>query len=130
MCGEGVFRIVTDQSGLVNRRLGYDIVVSITYGYTIMNRRHCIGLVVACGAGVATFVAFGMPASRPVSADVPTLGDGDFAALLKAVRPVAGEDLFATIPWETSLWEAREKAAKEGKPILLWEMDGHPLGCG
>ena len=21
-------------------------------------------------------------------------------------------------------------AAKEGKPILLWEMDGHPLGCG
>jgi hypothetical protein len=29
----------------------------------------------------------------------------------------------------SSLWEARRKAAAEGKPILLWEMDGHPLGC-
>jgi hypothetical protein len=29
----------------------------------------------------------------------------------------------------TSLWEARQKAAAAGKPILLWEMDGHPLGC-
>ena len=37
---------------------------------------------------------------------------------------------FAQVPWLTSLWEAREKAAAEGKPILLWEMDGHPLGCG
>ena len=26
--------------------------------------------------------------------------------------------------------DAITKAAKEGKPILLWEMDGHPLGCG
>ncbi len=25
--------------------------------------------------------------------------------------------------------QARKVAAKEGKPILLWEMDGHPLGC-
>ena len=23
-----------------------------------------------------------------------------------------------------------EHIAKKGKPILLWEMDGHPLGCG
>ena len=96
-----------------------------------MNRRRCIGWLAASGAGVAAFVACGTgPTSRPALADVPTLGDGDFAALLKAVRPVAGEDLFATIPWQTSLWEAREKAAREGKPILLWEMDGHPLGCG
>ena len=31
--------------------------------------------------------------------------------------------------WEIDLWKARERAAKEGKPIFLWEMDGHPLGC-
>jgi hypothetical protein len=46
------------------------------------------------------------------------------------IRPSDGEDPFETIPWQTSLWEARTLAAKEGKPILLWEMDGHPLGCG
>ena len=31
--------------------------------------------------------------------------------------------------WEIDLWKARQRAAKEGKPIFLWEMDGHPLGC-
>ncbi|CAN5628182.1 hypothetical protein BH11PLA2_BH11PLA2_12890 [soil metagenome] len=50
--------------------------------------------------------------------------------LLAVIRPSEGEDPFATIPWETSLWDARIKAAKLGKPLLLWEMDGHPLGCG
>lgn len=49
---------------------------------------------------------------------------------LDEVRPGVFEDAYALIPWQTSLWEARELAAKEGKPILLWEMDGHPLGCG
>ena len=60
----------------------------------------------------------------------PFLSDAQFAAVLKTVRPAPGEDAFAEIPWLTSLWDAREKAAKLGKPILLWEMDGHPLGCG
>jgi hypothetical protein len=60
----------------------------------------------------------------------PALTDSGFTSALKAVRPAAGEDKFDQVPWLTSLWEARQKAAKEGKPILLWEMDGHPLGCG
>ena len=51
------------------------------------------------------------------------------AGLRDAVCPAATEDLWATIPWGIDLWAARERAAKEGKPILLWEMDGHPLGC-
>ena len=60
----------------------------------------------------------------------PAIPDGDYAELLRVVPPAEGEDSFADIPWLVSLWDAREKAAKEGKPILLWEMDGHPLGCG
>ena len=60
----------------------------------------------------------------------PVLSDAEFAAIRKVVRPAADEDTFEKIPWLTSLWDAREKAAKLGKPILLWEMDGHPLGCG
>jgi hypothetical protein len=46
-----------------------------------------------------------------------------------AVRPQAAEQKWEQIPWRTSLWDARKQAAAEGKPILLWEMDGHPLGC-
>jgi hypothetical protein len=54
---------------------------------------------------------------------------GQFDKLHALIKPAAGEDKWAEIPWLTSLWEARRKAAEEGKPILLWEMDGHPLGC-
>jgi len=35
---------------------------------------------------------------------------------------------FDEIPWMTDLWEARKKAAAEGKPLLVWVGDGHPLG--
>jgi hypothetical protein len=52
-----------------------------------------------------------------------------FAPLQRTIKPAAGEDRWATIPWQTSLWQARRQAAEAGKPILLWEMDGHPLGC-
>jgi hypothetical protein len=53
----------------------------------------------------------------------------DFQRLHALIKPQNGEDRWAQIPWLTSLWEARQRAAVEGKPILLWEMDGHPLGC-
>lgn len=52
-----------------------------------------------------------------------------FEALHTLIKPHPGEDKFAEIPWLTSLWQARQRAAAEGKPILLWEMDGNPLGC-
>jgi hypothetical protein len=61
-------------------------------------------------------------AADPVPADRVT-------ALRDLIKPGAKEDRWATIAWRTSLWEARREAAKAGKPILLWEMDGHPLGC-
>jgi hypothetical protein len=50
-------------------------------------------------------------------------------ALLAVIRPQLDEDRWARIDWRTDLWAAREEAARRGKPILLWEMDGHPLGC-
>lgn len=72
---------------------------------------------------VAAFLLSPAPAAEPLS-------DAEFAKVRKAVLPTDDEDDFAKIPWLTSIWDARVKAAKEGKPILLWEMDGHPLGCG
>jgi hypothetical protein len=52
-----------------------------------------------------------------------------FARLHALIKPAADEDKWSQVPWMTSLWQARKRAAAEGKPILLWEMDGHPLGC-
>jgi hypothetical protein len=53
----------------------------------------------------------------------------EFQQLMAAIKPLSGEDKWAEIPWRSSLWQARKQAAAEGKPLLLWEMDGHPLGC-
>ncbi len=64
------------------------------------------------------------------AADAPAPDSERLAALQKVIRPCEGEDAFDKIAWLTTIHEARVKAAKEGKPILLWEMDGHPLGCG
>lgn len=52
-----------------------------------------------------------------------------FGELLALVKPRAEEQAWMQIPWEIDLWKARQTAARIGKPILLWEMDGNPLGC-
>jgi hypothetical protein len=33
------------------------------------------------------------------------------------------------IPWRIDLLQARRQAEESKRPIFLWEMDGHPLGC-
>ena len=50
-------------------------------------------------------------------------------AVVKEILPSVEESAWEKIDWKTDLWEARKEAAKAGKPIYLWEMDGHPLGC-
>jgi len=49
--------------------------------------------------------------------------------LRAVIRPKDDEAAWAKIPWRVDLSQARLEAAAAGKPILLWEMDGHPLGC-
>jgi hypothetical protein len=61
-------------------------------------------------------------AADPIPAD-------QFDRLHRLIKPEPGEDRWASVPWRTSLWEARQEASRLGKPLLLWEMDGHPLGC-
>ena len=39
------------------------------------------------------------------------------------------DEPWRTIPWEISLINAQNIAAREKKPIFIWAMDGHPLGC-
>jgi len=62
------------------------------------------------------------PAVEPIRPD-------QFARLQALIKPGKDEDRWVTIPWLNDLWQARQLAARQGKPILLWEMDGHPLGC-
>ena len=37
--------------------------------------------------------------------------------------------LWRSVPWKTSVLSAQQIAAEQQKPIFIWAMDGHPLGC-
>ncbi len=45
------------------------------------------------------------------------------------IVPQKDELAWTQVPWMSDLWAARKVASEKGKPIFLWEMDGHPLGC-
>lgn len=56
------------------------------------------------------------------------LTNAKYRELLQELQP-AKDALWRAIPWKTSLLDAQRKAASESKPIFIWAMDGHPLGC-
>src|SRR5438309_1707133 len=41
------------------------------------------------------------------------------------ITPRADEMKWASIPWQTDLWEARKLALETGKPIFMWAMNGN-----
>lgn len=55
----------------------------------------------------------------------------DVEALHALIKPAAGESRWMEIDWHPSVWEARRKAAAEGKPLFLLAGSGGapPAGC-
>ena len=48
--------------------------------------------------------------------------------LFRKICPSPGELRWQKIGWESSLWAGVVEAHAQKKPILLWTMNGHPLG--
>ncbi len=48
---------------------------------------------------------------------------------LHAMLQASPDEAWRTIPWRIELLDAQQLAAEEHKPIFIWAMDGHPLGC-
>jgi hypothetical protein len=78
---------------------------------------------------LSLLIAAAVAAAAGTSRAAQPIDPARFEQLHALIKPGATEEKWAQIPWLASLWEARQRAAREGKPILLWEMDGHPLGC-
>jgi hypothetical protein len=88
-----------------------------------------LALFVAVAAGVeAMSLAKAEPAEKTqANAAVSNcLSDSEFQKLQTMIKPKPGG--YNDVPWMTDFWAARKKAAAEGKPLLVWVGDGHPLG--
>ena len=57
------------------------------------------------------------------------LNDESFDRWLAAIVPAPQELAFREIPWRPTFWDGVREAQEQDKPILLWAMNGHPLGC-
>src|SRR5262245_51063038 len=57
----------------------------------------------------------------PDPAEIPL---AQFGKLHKLIKPQPGELRFHEVPWLIDVWDARKKAAEEGKPILVWSGAG------
>lgn len=61
------------------------------------------------------------------TADSADLPDAEFKRLHAELQ--LNDEPWLTIPWKISVLNAQRTAVKENKPIFIWAMDGHPLGC-
>ncbi len=53
----------------------------------------------------------------------------NYASFCEQVLPTQSELAWMQIPWRPSFHEGVAEAQAQGKPVLLWVMNGHPLGC-
>lgn len=73
----------------------------------------------------------GVPAEDAAVAqalELPALNLDDLPAWRKHIRPTGGEVSYEAIPWLTEFAEGLQASSDEGKPLLFWAMNGHPLG--
>jgi len=57
------------------------------------------------------------------------LDDRTFDTLLERVLPDPAETEYGSIRWRARFHEAVAEATERRLPVLLWAMNGHPLGC-
>ena len=67
---------------------------------------------------VATFVSAGV-----------ALAITDFDTHIASVLPTAQENVWLNLGWRTNLLQARLDAQRSNRPLFVWLMNGHPLGC-
>jgi hypothetical protein len=59
----------------------------------------------------------------------PVLDDQSFDRWRDYIRPQVKDESYLEIPWRESFYIAINEARETDRPILLWTMNGHPLGC-
>lgn len=66
-----------------------------------------------------------------VRADEPApLSTEQFEKFHQMIKPQRGEARWMEIDWYPNIWEARQKAAREGKPLFVWAGSGGAPAAG
>jgi hypothetical protein len=64
-----------------------------------------------------------------VLAAAPELNDESLDQFRDDIRPRDEELAYLKIGWHESFFSAVNEARETNRPILLWAINGHPLGC-
>jgi hypothetical protein len=95
-----------------------------------MSSPHCLKwplfLALAVGAGVLSSA----PGQGPSRKQGGRLSAAEFEKLHRMLKPQPGESRWMEIDWHPSVWEARQKAAAEGKPLFIWAGSGGAPAAG
>lgn len=62
-------------------------------------------------------------------AEDAVLNHNTLDAWRQRIDPTDEERIAESLPWKANLLEGVKAAAAEDKPLFLWVMNGHPLGC-
>ena len=54
----------------------------------------------------------------------------EIETLHRMLKPRPGESRWMEVAWHPTVWEARRKAAAEGKPLFLWAGSGGAPAAG
>ncbi len=88
-----------------------------------------VGLLVAATVWPqAVHVLAESPELPPVAAAID-LDDENYESWRDHIVPETSELAWEQIPWLTAFKDGIDAADRAGKPLLLWTMNGHPLGC-
>jgi hypothetical protein len=88
---------------------------------------YCVTMARRNVTALAGALAFALALAAPLRADDLTWAN--YRQRRDYIVPKTQELGFRSIPWRSSYWEAVVEAQVKEKPILLWTMNGHPLGC-
>jgi hypothetical protein len=85
-------------------------------------------------ASIAVFpillFALSWPSESAFAKEPTPLDQRGFAELHALIKPQSGESRWMEIDWHPNVWEARQLAAQEGKPIFLMAGSGGAPAAG
>lgn len=71
----------------------------------------------------------GLVGALCASAGAQDLGEADLARWREYLAPSETECAWEGVAWRQSFRRGIADSQIDGRPILLWAMNGHPMGC-